>query len=289
MKANKRQLVLAGAICIASAILSACASRPAAAPATIEKMYVFTCGSIEVSDLSLFTGVPSDKGKRKALTDSCYLIQHKNGTLVWDTGLSDGIAQAPEQTVKSGPFALTVRKPFIAQLRELGYAPERVRYLGFSHMHGDHSGNGNAFTNATVLMQKEEYDAAFGPAPAKFRFNPSTYGRLKDNQFVKLNGDYDVFGDGSVVIKRTIGHTPGHQSLFVRLPKSGPVVLSGDLAHFTDNWIHKRVPVFNFDKEASLQAMANMESFLKQTGAKFLIQHDAEQNEKVPHVPNAYE
>jgi len=182
-----------------------------------------------------------------------------------------------------------VNDPFIEQLRKVGYAPETINFVAFSHMHGDHSGNGNAFSRSIVLMQQEEYDAAFGPEPGKFRFNPATFGNLKDNDFIKLKGDYDVFGDGSVVIKRMIGHTPGHQSLFVRLPKSGPVVLSGDLVHFTDNWLHKRVPVFNFNKEDSVKSMTAMEDFLKQSGAKFLIQHDVAQNEKIPHAPKVFE
>lgn len=289
MHARKYRLAIAGVVFAAGAMLSGCASQPLTPPATIEKMYVFNCGWIDVGDISLFTGLASDKGKHKTLTDSCYLIKHKNGTLVWDTGLSDGIARMPGATVKTGPFRLSVKKPFLAQLKALGYPPEKIRYVAFSHMHGDHSGNGNAFTHSTVLMQQEEYEAAFGPNAAKFRFNPETYAQLRNNKFVKLRGDYDVFGDGSVVIKRTIGHTPGHQSLFVRLPKSGPVVLSGDLAHFTDNWRYKRVPVFNFDKKQSLQSMLDMEKFLQRTGAKLLIQHDAEQNRSIAHAPKAYE
>lgn len=286
---SKRHLALAGATLATGILLSGCAMQPPAHMASVEKMYVFNCGRLEVADVSLFTGRPQDKGKAKMLTDSCYLIIHKNGTLLWDTGLPDGIAKMPGASMKNGPFTLSVETPFVAQLKRMGFAPERIRYVAFSHMHGDHAGNANAFSASTVLMQQAEYDAAFGPHPEKFRFNPNTYGKLKNSKFIKLHGDYDVFGDGSVVIKSTPGHTPGHQSLFVRLPKSGPVLLSGDLVHFEDNWVHKRVPVFNFSKKESLQSMAKMETFLKETGAKLLIQHDAEQNRNVPHAPQAYE
>lgn len=273
-------------VAVAGLLAAACASRPVPT-AAVEKMYVFDCGRIEVGDISLFTGQAEDKGKTKTFAVSCYLVEHKNGTLLWDTGLPDGLAQMAGGA-KMGPFTLSVKKPLLAQLKELGYAPENIRYVAFSHMHADHSGNGNAFAKSTVLMQAEEYDAAFGSEPQKYRFNPDYYKQLKDSKAKKLSGDYDVFGDGSVVIKRTTGHTPGHQSLFVNLPKSGPVVLSGDIAHFFDNWEHKRVPAFNFDKNASLQSMENMEKFLKETGATLLIQHDAEQNQKVPHAPQPY-
>ncbi|MFL6623542.1 MAG: N-acyl homoserine lactonase family protein [Sulfurifustis sp.] len=286
MTRTKRYASFAGAG-IAVLFIAACSSQPTAPKAAVEKMYVFDCGHIDVGDISVFTGQEQDKGKTKPFTVSCYLIEHKNGTLLWDTGLPDALAQMPNGT-KMGPFTLSVQKPLTAQLKELGYAPENIRYVAFSHMHADHSGNGNSFTKSTVLMQTEEYNAAFGSEPQKYRFNPDYYGKLKDSKFVKLNGDYDVFGDGSVVIKRAVGHTPGHQSLYVNLPKSGPVVLSGDIAHFFDNWEHKRVPAFNFDKNASLESMENMEKFLKKSGAKLLIQHDAEQNQKVPHVPQPY-
>jgi glyoxylase-like metal-dependent hydrolase (beta-lactamase superfamily II) len=112
------------------------------------------------------------------------------------------------------------------------------------------------FTAATLYIQKAEYDAAFGPEPAKYGFAPETYDRLRANRMVRLEGDFDVFGDGSVKILSTPGHTPGHQSLLVRLPKTGAVVLSGDAAHFQENFMLRRVPGFNYGNvEQSRQSM----------------------------------
>ncbi len=104
---------------------------------------------------------------------------------------------------------------------------------------------------------------------------------------LKLHGDHDVFGDGSVVVKRAPGHTPGSQALFVRLASYGPVVVSGDIVHNRDNWKKRRVPSLNFDRAESLASMAHFDEFLRQTGAKLLIQHDLAQNQGIPHAPEA--
>ena len=149
----------------------------------------------------------------------------------------------------------------------------------------DHTGNANLFASSTVFMQQAEYDAAFGPNPQTFGFSPANYDRLQDAHIVNLHGDYDVFGDGSVVIKSTPGHTPGHQSLFVRLPKSAPVLLAGDFVQLRANWEAKRVPSINFDQAQSLRTMQEMDIFLKQTGARLWINHDREQSQMIPKAP----
>src|SRR6185295_18899494 len=115
-----------------------------------------------------------------------------------------------------------------------------------SHHHGDHSGNANLFAASTVYMQQAEYDAVFGPTPDRFGVAVANFEKLKGAKIVRLNGDHDVFGDGSVVIKPAPGHTPGHQVLFVRLPQRGPVLLSGDMVHLLYSWNNNVVPPFNF-------------------------------------------
>jgi glyoxylase-like metal-dependent hydrolase (beta-lactamase superfamily II) len=150
-------------------------------------------------------------------------------------------------------------------------------------------GNVGLFPKAQLLVQKEEYAAAFGPEPSKYGFDPTSYASLKSNPVKTLEGDYDVFGDGTVVIKRMVGHTPGHQALFLKLPKTGNILLSGDLTHYTDNWEHKRVPSFNFNKEQSIKSLEDTEKFLKDNNAVLWIQHDLEQNAGIKHVPAYYE
>jgi len=161
--------------------------------------------------------------------------------------------------------------------------------IAFSHTHGDHVGKANYFTKATLYMQEPEYAAAFGANPSKFGFDPSTYEKLRANPVVKLNGDYDVFGDGSVMILSTPGHTPGHQSLLVRLPKRGPVVLSGDMTHFQENWVNRRVPANNFSKEQSVQSMEKVAALLEASKAQLWINHDKAQSAGIPKSPKYVE
>lgn len=251
------------------------------------KLYVFDCGDILVRDVSVFSpGV--DVGKPKEMTDSCYLVVHPKGTLLWDTGLNDALG-AKGVDVWDGVFHLSMKNPLMGQLREIGVKPQDIDYVGVSHFHGDHSGNLNEFTDATVLIQQQEFDAAFGPEPTKFHFAPETYNKIDKSKVKALSGDFDVFGDGRVVIKRALGHTPGHQVLFLDLPKTGPILLSGDLYHFTKNRTYRRVPSFNFSKEQTLQAMEQIEAFVKQRHAVMWIQHDKEQNATIKHSPAFYQ
>lgn len=253
--------------------------------ATVDRMYILECGEGRTSDVSIWSpGV--DVGVAREFSDNCYLIRHGQDWLLWETGISDAVADKPEGVVVGGGIlTLYVRKTLQSQLAQLGVAPTEITHMAFSHFHGDHVGNANLFTNAKVLVQRAEYDAAFGPDAAKYGFNPALYGKIKDNPTVKLEGDHDVFGDGSVIIIATPGHTPGHQSLLVRLPKQGAVILSGDMVHFRENWDAQRVPARNFDREQSLRSMERIASLLVAEGAVLWINHDRTQSSGMPRVP----
>ncbi len=273
------------ALVSAAVLVSACADLMEKEPPEI-KLYVFNCGSILSRDVSLFSpGV--DKGQSKQLTDSCYLIRHPKGDMIWDTGLSDSLT--PEGVdVWDGAFHMSVSHPLQAQLQEIGVHPDEIEFVAISHFHGDHTGNANLFSKATLLIQQEEFDAAFGAEPQKFGFNPESYSQFGSANSQVLQGDYDVFGDGRVVIKEAVGHTPGHQTLFLDMPQTGPILLSGDLYHFTKNRTYRRVPSFNFNKEQSLQSIDKIEQFVKEKGADMWIQHDLEQNQQIKHAPEYY-
>ena len=276
------------ALCASLLLLGSVAFAAPPKPVKSLRVYVFDCGTIEVKDISVFSpGV--DAGTKKVLTDSCYLVVHPKGTLMWDTGLPDGLASLKDGKQVSEGFHARMNQALSAQLRGVGYAPDDIKYLGLSHMHFDHVGNVGLFPKATLLMQKEEYESALGPDAGKFGNNPKDYPSLADNPHEQLEGDRDVFGDGSVVIKRALGHTPGHQLLFVKLKQAGNVVISGDMAHFTKNWENRRVPSFNFDKEMSVKTMNEMGDFIKANKATLWIQHDFEQNKGIRHAPKFIE
>jgi N-acyl homoserine lactone hydrolase len=266
-----------------AAFIAGCGTTGPSRPAAAQRLYVLYCGEAHIADVSPWS--PGfNVGQPALFSDNCYLIQHGRDWMLWDSGYPDSLAEKPEGIV--GPRSRAVRTRTLAsQLAEIGVAPSQVTHLAFSHSHGDHVGNGNLFSAATLYIQRAEYDAAFGPEPGKYGFVPSTYEQLRGNRVVKLEGDADVFGDGSVKIISTPGHTPGHQSLLVRLPKTGALVLSGDVAHFEENFAARRVPGFNHDIEQSRQSMDKVARVVEAEHARLLINHDSKQNSTIVHAP----
>ena len=286
---ERRIAVGVGAALLAALVLlGGCAPTGAGKP-SVERMYVFDCGVNRTPDLSRWSpGV--NVGRAWEFSDNCYLIKHASGLMLWDSGIADAVVAMPGgQTTPNGLINARRARTLLSQLAEAGFTPGDVTHLAFSHTHGDHVGNANYFTGSMLYMQQAEYDAAFGPEPAKFGFNPALYGKLRDNPVRKLSGDFDVFGDGSVVIISTPGHTPGHQSLLVRLPRTGVVVLSGDLVHYDDNWNEKRVPSMNFNRDVSSQSMDQVAALLKRENAQLWINHDKAQSDKVAKAPRFVE
>jgi glyoxylase-like metal-dependent hydrolase (beta-lactamase superfamily II) len=266
-----------------AAVAGGCGSMAPPSAGGVQRLYALYCGEAQIPDVSPWS--PGfNVGQAALFSDNCYLIQHGQDWMMWDSGYADSLADKPEGII--GPRSRALRtKTLASQLTEIGVAPSQITYLAFSHSHGDHVGNGNMFTAATLYIQKAEYDAAFGPEPAKYGFDPATYDGLRSNRVVKLEGDFDVFGDGSVKILSTPGHTPGHQSLLVRLPRTGAVVLSGDAAHFEENFALRRVPGFNYNIAQSLQSMDKLDGIVKAERAQLWINHDWKQNATIVHAP----
>ncbi len=220
------------------------------------------------------------------LSVPCYLIAHPDGTLLWDAGLSDSLAKGSPHTQTNGTVT-TVTATLRAQLAALGYQAADITYLALSHLHYDHAGNANDFAASTWLVQRLEHEAAFGDAQGFF--GRALYANLETSETMLLDGDHDVFGDGTVVIKSAPGHTPGHQVLFVDLAEAGPLVLSGDLYHFPENRTLKRVPTFNFDEAQTLASMDAVEDLLIESGARLWIEHDFAANALLDKSPAYYE
>lgn len=267
-------------------VLPACTGvQPVANTAAVQRMYVIDCGENHAKSLAPWT-TAADNGQPYVFSNNCYLIKHAKGLMLWDSGNPDRFATLPNgEANPRGTLIAFMKKPLAESLREIGVAPADIRYFAMSHSHGDHSGNANLYAASTIFMQQAEYDVVFGPEPQKFNFIAANFAKLRGANVVKLNGDHDVFGDGSVVIKSTPGHTMGHQSLFVRLPRTGPVLLSGDMVHLTANWDAKRVPSINYSAEQTLRSMSQMDALMKSTGAALWINHDREQSSRIPKSP----
>src|SRR5215203_2190233 len=268
---------------IAAAAAMTTHTKPAPAQATsgLERLYILNCGEGVAGDISRWSpGV--NVGKSMEFVDNCYLLRHREGWLLWDTGVTDAIAAMPDGQAPSDPRATHWRRPKTlgSQLDALGLKAADIKYLAISHTHPDHVGNVNLFPQAMLLVQKAEYEWP----------NPMGVGRFKPEQPVtKLEGDHDVFGDGSVTIIATPGHTPGHQSLLVKLPKSGALVLSGDAVHFKSNWDNRGVPANNADKDKTLASMQRIADVLAKEKAQLWINHDKAQRDSLTMAPGFYE
>ena len=249
------------------------------------KLYTFDGGTVLVNNLELFSQDTTYQGQSKEFANAFYVISHPKGNLMWDAGLPEGlIAMGKPLTDPSGAFTVSRRDSVVNQLKSIGMKIDDSKYIALSHTHFDHSGHANVFKNSTWLVQQVEYDSITSETSQKA--NADNYNAIAAlTKTEKLNGDYDVFGDGSVVIKSMPGHTPGHQVLYLDLIHHGPTLLTGDLYHLYENRKHKRVPIFNFDVEQTLNSMDAFESFAKEKNAKVYLQHQKEDFNKMPKAP----
>jgi glyoxylase-like metal-dependent hydrolase (beta-lactamase superfamily II) len=279
MRIAKRLSALV-AFCISSVLVTAC-NEPASSATT--RIYIFDNGSITGLDPALFNFTREELGEVDFVNVS-YLIVHPRGTMMFDAGaVPDSAFEEHEGPVVEG--VVTATQPLLPQLAAAGYTPADVGYFAMSHYHSDHTANANAFAGATWIVQRAERDYMFGDAPQGI-IRPDTYDQLRNAETIVLdNEDHDVFGDGSVVIMATPGHTPGHQVLAVKLANAGTVVLGGDLYHYPEERTTGRLPTFEFDVEKSRTSRARIEEYLKETGATFWIEHDIATHAALPKSP----
>jgi len=175
------------------------------------------------------------------------------------------------------------------QLAEAGYAPADITHVALSHYHYDHTANTNAFAGATWLVRQVERDAMFADKPPD-NVQRATFDGLKNSKTVIIKTDaYDVFGDGSAVIKWAPGHTPGHQVLFLKLAKTGAVLLSGDLYHYPEERTLDRVPIFDVDPGQTRRTRTAIDAFLRRRRAQLWIQHDFIANAALKKGPAFYD
>lgn len=249
------------------------------------RLYVFDCGRLDIPDTSPYR-LKKEELASSAMSAPCFLVAHPKGTMIWDTG------PVADSTFKNGVGKLryaTTTKTLTSQLAQVGFAPSDITYLALSHFHWDHVGNANLFAGSTWLTPKAERDYMFMDPPST-RTEPQNFSALKNSKTIFITTpDYDVFGDGTVIIKAAPGHSPGHQVLYLKLAKTGPVVLSGDLYHYPEERKRNLVPTTEFNADQTVASRVTIEKFLKDTHAQFWIQHDLIANSKLKKSPAYYE
>jgi len=258
------------------------------------RLYVFDGGILE-SDPGRYQLTKEDVGETR-LSVACFLVAHPRGLLMWDTcAVPDAEWKPTGQPVPTrlvladgAERRVTIQSPLEAQLKATGRRAADVTYLALSHHHWDHTANANAFAAATWLVSPAEREAMFGKPAGTAR--PATYDRLRTSKSVAITAaEHDVFGDGTVIIKSAPGHTPGHQVLYVKLPKTGGVLLSGDLYHYPQERTMNKYPTFEFNVDQTRASRAGVEAFMKRTGAQLWIQHDLTAHAKLRKAPQFYE
>lgn len=272
---------------LAAALLFAAGSATAekAPPKTVE-LYAMDCGRLTAENADAFADDGAYKGQRAAMVVPCYLVRHPKGDLIWDTGVPQAIADLPDH---KAPGGVVVMRKLTDQLRQLDLTPADIEYVSISHSHFDHIGNAGLFATSTWIVDADERAYAFRAAARANARDFAAYSALENAKTVLIEGDasHDVFGDGSVTIIQTPGHTPGHTVLLVKLAKAGPVLLTGDMWHIAASRSNRRVPRFNVDRVQTLASMDKIEKIATDTKARVILEHVPEDFDSLPKFPEA--
>lgn len=258
-----------------------------------EKLYRLDCGHSLANDESVWT--PGENvGRDIEFSSTCWLIKHKSEWLIWDTGVPEATLNDPRGwSTLPKLIVYHLDRSLTDQLAEIHLKPGDISQVAISHTHGDHIGNMGLFPNATVVMQRAEYSWIHSPNGSNDNVNQlmalarKLLGTPKDLQLI--DGDTDLFGDGSVTLLSTPGHTPGHQSMLVHLRNSGFIILSGDVAHLEENFEKNIVPSLNTDKAESIASMQRVRQLIAVYKARFFINHDKSQSDKLKLLPAFYD
>ena len=258
---------------------------PPAPKVTDVRLYVLDCGTIISHEPERF-GLSRQDVPDPDFSDPCFLVVHPKGILLFDTGLPDAQVGRPIWENKLGYEGMLKTVSLKGQLANVGVTAPMITYLAISHSHWDHVGNANDYAGSTWLARKAEYDVMFGAsanATARRGYDALAKGRIQ-----YIDGDHDVFGDGKVVLLSTPGHTPGHQSLYVKLAHTGGVVVSGDLYHYTAERTKGLMP----PREQTLETPASrkrIDEFLTRTHSQLWIGHAIDWYQNAVKAPGWYD
>src|ERR1700722_12122794 len=261
--------------------------------ASAEKLYRLDCGHSLANDESVWT--PGENvGRSIEFSSTCWLIKRGSEWVLWDTGVPEATLNDPKGwSTLPKLIVYHLDKTITGQLAEIGLKASDITYVAVSHTHGDHIGNVSLFPNSTILIQRAEYTWISSPDGTNDNVNQlkalarKLLGTPKKLQLV--DGDTDVFGDGSVTLISTPGHTPGSQSLLVHLKNAGFIILSGDVVHLEENFEKNVVPSLNTDKAASIASMDKVRRMIATYQAKLFINHDETQSDALKLLPAFYD
>jgi len=298
MKSILRNVLVSVATVVSACVLLAGAAS--ADPPQGMRLYVFSSGELTLDKSGLQTGATG----KITIPVAFFLIKHPKGNVLFDTGNNDKIITDPTYW---GPLAAALnpgRSPDVAidaQLDKIGVKPSDINYVILGHMHLDHAGNVGKFPTATVVYQRDEIVNAFWPKPGygccyitgDFAMLRNDVGQPQVNRVkvMELNGDLDLFGDGSIYIHRQVSHTPGSEMVVVRLPKTGPVVLTSDACYLMENLQKDILPsvALAYDPAGMLDGYAWIKHLMSAEGADVIFAHDAETFKKHKQSPEYYE
>jgi len=258
-----------------------------------DKLFRLDCGRSLANDESVWT--PGENiGRKIEFSSTCWLVKHRSEWLLWDTGVPESALNDPRGwSTLPKLIVYHLDRTLTGQLAEIGLKPDDIARVAISHTHGDHIGNVGLFPNSTILIQRAEYDwihSSDGPndnVNQLMALARKLLGTPKNLQLI--DGDTDVFGDGSVILVSTPGHTPGSQSLLVHLKNSGFIILSGDVVHLEENFRKDVVPALNTNKAESIASMERIKLMITTYKATLFINHDKKQTDSLKLLPAFYD
>lgn len=270
---------------LAAITLAALAPPASAQNAPDLEMWRLDCGKIELGDAAPFSDTNLYDGQKRTLTDSCYLIRNGTRYLLWDAGFPAALKGKSET---EWVFTASLSQTIPEQLAKIGLKASDVTFVGVSHYHDDHIGQVQDFPAAELLIGAADAAAITSGSmdATRAQFAPFL-GDGATGKVTRIARDHDVFGDGSVRIVAMHGHTPGHKSLVVKMPKSGTFMLTGDLYHFEEQIANRGVPQFNTDRADTLASFERFNQMADNLDATVIIQHDPRHVDRLPSFPES--
>ncbi|SDF37975.1 MULTISPECIES: N-acyl homoserine lactonase family protein [unclassified Duganella] len=272
---------------LAFAAFSFAAAATAYAATPDVRMYRLDCGYMTLGDKSVMSDEGLYQGQSYDIVMSCYLIKHGDDWLLWDAGLPEKYLAGP---ITEGSFATGLDRTIVEQLADLGLRADDIKYVAVSHSHFDHSGQVNSFPNATLIIQRGELEAMADTKKAAAHYIDaglfSSHISGDKLQRVRIiDGDVDLFGDGTLQAIQTPGHTPGSMALLLKLNHAGYYVLSGDQWHFTENHQRQQVPTWNYNHQQTVASGNKLDQLIAGKHATLVIQHEPVDNQKLSKMP----